>query len=150
MGNYVKAVLYAYPSLGKMEEAYKIHIRNMAVLSYREDIPAVAMAGKIVGEIAQKSKLVWLKALVERSVRRLSEEERETIVRVFRWDRKKKTQSADGELRKKYRRLSKKLLDKLGKNLENEGLSCEVFERYFSSMELFRYIDEKLNRKNKP
>ena len=83
MENYVKAVLYAYPSLGKMEEAYKIHIRNMAVLSYREDIPAVAMAGKIVGEIAQKSKLVWLKALVERSVRRLSEEEREILKKYY-------------------------------------------------------------------
>ena len=78
MENYVKAVLYAYPTLEKMEQAYTVHIRNMAVLSYRQDLPAVAMAGKIVGQILQKRKLAWLKALVEKSVRRLSDEEKES------------------------------------------------------------------------
>ena len=98
MENYVKAVLYAYPTLEKMEQAYTVHIRNMAVLSYRQDLPAVAMAGKIVGQILQKRKLAWLKALVEKSVRRLSDEEKEIVARSFRW----KKQSGDNTTKTKY------------------------------------------------
>lgn len=143
MENYVKAVLYAYPTLEKMEQAYTVHIRNMAVLSYRQDLPAVAMAGKIVGQILQKRKLAWLKALVEKSVRRLSDEEKEIVARSFRW----KKQSGDNTTKTKYRRLSKKLLDKLGKCMENAGLTYNAFQEEFATMELFQHIQSRLKRK---
>jgi hypothetical protein len=50
-------VLYAYPLLEIMEEDYRIHIRNRALLSCLSTAPAEKTAEYIAGEILEKRKI---------------------------------------------------------------------------------------------
>ncbi len=150
MENFVKAVLYAYPLLNKMDEAYRVHIRNKAVLSYRSDAPALVQAQSIASEILEKRKLAWLKATLEKVFARLTEAQRALLSIRFSVGKEKSPdeKSGCGALGKgKYFRQLKRLEEKLRAMLKGEGLTEESFEKDFSKMELFRHIGKKMRKK---
>lgn len=147
MENYVRAVLYAYPLLNKMDEAYKVHIRNKAVLSYRSDAPALVQAQNIAAEILDKRKLAWLKNVLEKVFGRLTEAQRALLDIRFSIYNKKTPEEKNGCAnfgKGKYFRLQQRLEEKIRVMLKNEGLTKEDFERDFSKMELFRHIGNKM------
>ncbi|MBQ8322555.1 MAG: hypothetical protein IJX91_01165 [Clostridia bacterium] len=151
MKNYVKAVLYAYPWLEKTGEAYGVHIRNRAILSYRDGAPAVAQAEYIVAEIVEKRKLEWLKATLDRVFARLTDAQRTLIsLRYFGTGSKikslsRKAKSVRGAFSEsKYFRLQERLTETVRAMLYGEGLTEESFEKDFSQMELFRRIGARM------
>ena len=73
--DYVKAILYAYPSLGEIAAAVKVAAQNKALLSYKDPRPALDTAEEIAREIATKEAVASLCALVEKMMGELSEEE---------------------------------------------------------------------------
>lgn len=73
--DYVKAVLYAYPSLGEIAAAVKVSAENKALLSYKDPRPTLETAEEIAREIAVKEAVASLCALVEKMTGELSEEE---------------------------------------------------------------------------
>ena len=152
--DYAKAVLYAYPLLETVGKDYEEHIYNKAILSYRSEKRAEELAEYIAGEILEQRKLVWLKDLLERVLRGLSETENAFIaVRYFGKGGKIKrafdgAQKIDGGLSEgKYFRLQRKLGNKIGERLVALGLSKEVFERDFGKMKMFQGIFRRMQRK---
>lgn len=149
MKNYAKAVLYAYPLLETVEKDYEEHIRNKAILSYKSEAPAEAIAQYIIGEIAEKQKLVWLKSLTERVLNTLSDVERTWIaVRYFKKTKKFKNplppsrEEANKEpiSQRTYFRMQSRLGNKVGEKIAAAGLTGEVFEKEFSKMKFFEGI----------
>ena len=149
MKNYAKAVLYAYPLLETVEKDYEEHIRNKAILSYKSEAPAETIAQYIIGEIAEKQKLVWLKSLTERVLNTLSDVERTWIaVRYFKKTKKFKNplptlreeQNKESISERTYFRMQSRLGNKVGEKIAAAGLTGEVFEKEFSKMKFFEGI----------
>ncbi len=153
--NYAKAVLYAYPLLETVEKDYEEHIYNKAILSYRSEKRAEELAEYIAGEILEQRKLSWLKNLLKKALRGLSETEMAFLdVRYFGKSKKIKRPVAvqrqkDGELsRSKYFREQRRLGNKMGERLVALGLSKEVFEREFEKMKLFQDILKRMDKQS--
>ncbi len=144
MINYVKAVLYAYPLLGEMSEAYDVHIKNKAVLSYRDSTPTVELAEYIVSEIIDKRKIQWLKSTLDKLLNGLNEKQKELVALRY-FNKKQKTpaltkQAGQAFVARNYIKKQKRLTDKLLKMLVKEGLTKEVFDSHFAKMEIFQTI----------
>ena len=156
MENYAKAVLYAYPLLKTVEKDYEEHIYNKAMLSYRSEKRAEELAEYIVGEILEQRKLIWLKNLLKKALRDLSETEIAFLgVRYFGKGKKSKRTSSvakEGQeslSESKYFREQRRLGNKMGERLVALGLSKEVFEREFENMKLFQDIFKRMDKRNK-
>lgn len=149
---FVKAVLYAYPLLETVEKDYDEHIYNKAILSYKSARPAEVLAEYILGEIVEKKRLVWLKALVQRVLNGLSERERGFIgVKYFgqrqqggALEHKRKGESEVSE--STYFRLQQRLGNKVGERFVASGLNKEVFDRDFSQMTIFKELLARIDR----
>ena len=79
MENYIKAVLYAYPLLKTVGEDYAEHIKNKAVLSYHTPRGTQRLAEYLAEEILRKNCLLWLRDVIEKTLAKLSELERQLI-----------------------------------------------------------------------
>lgn len=149
MENYVKVVLYAYPILKGTVEAYREHIKNKALLSYRSDALAEELAEYIAEEIVCKRKLEWLKNAVEGVVNRLDAVEK-TLIFIRYFGKERKIKRAETNLEKRagswsesmYFRKQNRLGEKVGAMLRTYGLTKEVFESEFASLEIFRKINK--------
>ena len=147
---FVKAVLYAYPLLETVEKDYDEHIYNKAILSYKSARSAEVLAEYILGEIVEKKRLVWLKALVQRVLNGLSETERAFIsAKYFRkqsagLENKKNGESEVSE--STYFRLQQRLGNKVGERFVASGLNKEVFDRDFSQMTIFKELLARIDR----
>jgi hypothetical protein len=147
---FVKAVLYAYPLLETVEKDYDEHIYNKAILSYKSERSAEVLAEYILGEIVEKNRLVWLKALVQRVLNGLSETERAFIsAKYFRkqnagLENKKNGESEVSE--STYFRLQQRLGNKVGERFVANGLSKEVFDSDFSQMTIFKELLARLSK----
>lgn len=94
--DYVKALLYSYPMLGKMEEAVDCAVSNKALLSYKNFRAAEEIAAGIAEEIRLREALTSLRALLEKILPLLSEEENYLLE--YKYFRRKKV------LREKFSR----------------------------------------------
>lgn len=150
MDEYVKIVLYAFPLLKTVEKDYGDHIKNRAVLSYRSDAPALAVAQYIAGEIVEKERLVWLKDTVQRVLDELSEEERALIgLRYFGKARKKEENINKVKSESTYYRLQNRLGKKVGEQMKKIGLTKSLYADWFMAMPLFQKVEKYLKRKEK-
>ena len=157
MKNYVKAVLYAYPTLKGIGAEYQTHIQNKAVLSYRSDLPALALVEYLASEIVYKRKLEWLCLEIEKVLGKLSLTERTLIaVRYFGVGKRKKPLSkATNELpsraecgswsESRYFRTQRKLYKKVEAMLRVAGVTEEVFDRDFAALDIFAGITRFVN-----
>ena len=73
--DYVKAILYAYPSLEAIGEAVGVSADNKAFLSYRDPHSAESVAEEILKEIVARTALSELSALVDTMLQHCTEEE---------------------------------------------------------------------------
>ena len=162
MENYTKVVLYAYPFLQTAEKDYEDHIRNKAILSFDSSVPAENLAEYIAEEILQKQRLKWLKGVIERAIGKLSDVEKTLVaIRYFGKRRKIHVYRRQNELQsgtrnrgwseRMYFRHQQKLGDKIGGLLKLEGLTADVYERDFQSVEfiskIHNFVQEGRDRK---
>ena len=157
MENYVKVVLYAYPILKNVGQDYQAHIQNKAILSYRSDALAEKLVEYIAEEIINKRKLEWLKDAVEAVLERLDTMEKTLVaIRYFQKERaiKRKplsVENAPSWSASTYFRKQNRLGEKVGAMLREYGVSKEVFEADFASMDIFRkiyrFVEEGKDRK---
>lgn len=142
MDNFERAVLYAYPLLEHVEEDYQAHISNMAILSYRKDVPAETWAERIADEIICKRKLLWLKDVVERCLQKLTEHEQFLIAVRYFGKRKRAEECIKTAFSEStYFRQQRRVIKRMRSLLWGEGLSAAVFARDYKRMELFEKIE---------
>lgn len=156
---YLKAALYAYPLLETVGEDYDEHIKNKALLSYRNDKTAEELIFYIAQEIVRKERLVWLKETISKILKTLSGGERVLLaIRYFGKERKfksavqKKDEWLSGERRytdwseSKYFRMQNRVAEKVGAALVREGFTKETFENDFAETEVFKEVCRFLER----
>ena len=152
MDTYVKAVLYVYPRLEKIEKDYEEHIKNKAFLSYDYRSATEVLTEYIAGEIIRKNLIGDLKGRVERALEKLSTEEK-FLLELRYFGRKKAlaeycekcVRKSMGSERNYYRRQNR-TLGKISALLKLGGLTEEYFLREYACFgwltSVCRYIDE--------
>lgn len=156
----MKAVLYAYPLLKTVEEDYAEHIRNKALLSYNSRLTTQELAEYLAGEILYKSRLVWLKEVIEQTLARLSETERALLkIRYFGKNRKRCLQGLGKDFPKgenplewserKYFRMQQKVGEKTVAMLKLAGVTRALFDRELAEIDIFRKISEYIDRQER-
>ncbi|MBR2341828.1 MAG: hypothetical protein IKA72_05420 [Clostridia bacterium] len=161
MENCVKAILYTYPKLKMLEEAYSQHIENKAVLSYRYRGDPCELVEYIAEEILKKQKLAGLKRELDCLFDKLSEEEYLLLsIRYFGKISRAKNENvkADGakELIEKYHwsersyyRKQARVLKKMIAEINRIGITKEVFEKEYLQFEFLKMVYRFLNSKKK-
>lgn len=143
-------MLYAYPSLQRMGDAYAQHIRNKALLSCDGRMNTEALAEYLAEEILQKRRLEWLKNTVDEALGLLSDLER-TLIEVAFFGAKKKLRlltkkklAASCDLKtwgeRTRTRFQTRALEKLKVSLIKAGLTQKRFEEEFLHIELIQKI----------
>ena len=138
MDTYVKAVLYVYPRLEKIEKDYEEHIKNKAFLSYDYRSATEVLTEYIAGEIIRKNLIGDLKGRVERALEKLSTEEK-FLLELRYFGRKKAlaeycekcVRKSMGSERNYYRRQNR-TLGKISALLKLGGLTEEYFLREYA------------------
>lgn len=142
-------MLYAYPILQTVEEDYKAHIQNKAILSYKSDKPAEVLMEYIAGEIEEKRKLEWLKDCIQRALEKLSNVEQLLVaVKYFGKNHPKKQPLAQWHenekyfvwSERKYFRMQNRIIGKISGLLRIEGLTEELFKKEYETMDIFHKI----------
>ena len=158
--NFVRTVLYAFPQLQGIEEGYREHISNQAILSHDGRCATEKLMVYLMGEIERKAKIAQLKKLVGDAVAGLTLEEKllldvryfgksEQVKRIFA---SVKAGIAQGEYAKlkpwterTYFRRQDKLLKKIAQRLQALGLTKEVFLKEYADIEgvsgIYRYLE---------
>ncbi len=149
MKDYAKVLLYAYPLLKTVGQDYEEHIRNRAILSYQSRFSAEALTEYLAEEILKMRRLEWLKGKIEEVLDGLSDVERELVALRYFGKRKKTLSTAScNPLKGKawtertYFRRQAKLGDKLHSLLTLAGVTEEVYQREFASMDIFSKIQQ--------
>lgn len=153
----MKAVLYAYPLLKTVEEDYAAHIKNKALLSYNSRLTTQELAEYLAGEILHKSRLVWLKEVIEQTLARLSETERALLkIRYFGKNRKRCLQGLGESFPKgghplewserKYFRMQQKVGEKTVAMLKLAGVTRALFDNELAEIDIFRKISGYIDR----
>lgn len=150
--NYAKVILYTYPFLKTVGKDYEEHIRNKALLSYRNHEQTEVLAEYLAEEILRKESLERLKVIVEGILERLSDVERTLIaIRYFGMKRKiKKAPIGIGAQKenlknpfrseRNYFRKQQRLSEKVGAMLRCAGITKEVYLKEFAPIDLFSKI----------
>ena len=143
---FTKAVLYVYPSIGEMEKAYAEHIRNKAILSYKNMYATEGLVRYVAGQICRREKLLWLNEILQSVVDGLDETDKALLQIRYFGKKRKNTQKggAFGDIAKwsasKYFRMQRKLEQRVEQRLIHNGLTEQVFDEWFAPMEIFRRI----------
>ncbi len=148
MKDYVKVVLYAYPLLKTVEKDYEEHITNKAMLSYLSNGSAESVAEKIAEEVVEMRNLEWLKGRIEDALAKLTNLELDLLS--ARYFGRKKAASLGGEWTgRTYFRRQKRVSERVGELLSLGGLTEEVYQSDFASMDIFRRIERRLAKGKK-
>ncbi len=150
--NYAKVILYTYPFLKTVGKDYEEHIRNKALLSYRNQEQTEALAEYLAEEILRKESLERLKGIVEDILERLSDVER-TLIAIRYFGKKRKIKKAPTGIAVKkespknlfrsernYFRKQQRLSEKVGAMLRCAGITKEVYLKEFAPIDLFSKI----------
>ena len=152
MENYIKAVLYAYPLLETVGEDYAEHIKNKAVLSYHTPRGTERLAEYLAEEILRKNCLLWLRDVIEKTLAKLSDLERQLIEMRYFGKRRNAVLTYRGKdgvekpwSERKYFRCQQRLGEKIGGMLTIAGVSKSWFEKNLLGVELigkiYRYLE---------
>lgn len=149
---YVKVLLYAYPTLQTLIEQFREHIYERAVRSYGGRKDAESAATYIAEQIISMQTLEWVQQTLEKVFSRLSQAERLMVqIRYFGLKRK----SAKGQLAKEgkqflcersYFRAQEKLLKKIAALLQAAWLDKEYFDKQVADIEELKHIRRYVQR----
>lgn len=153
--NYVKVYLYAYPKLGALADAVSDGAEVKALLSFRSQEDALALAERIAGEIACAGRLRMLKQDLDGALAGCSE--REKYLLEYKYFRRKSELA--GKFRgvvldcseRSYFRMQNAVLGKVASLLLAKGRNFENFLFEFSDfrpfMRVFKALSEGQERK---
>ena len=163
MNEYVKALLYLYPSFKRMTEDFGEHIKNKAYLSFECKGGTERYVEYLAGEVIKKKKMEEISFAMDELVDKLSDKEKFLLeMRYFR--RKKKLQAYMETLgeealgsKRSYFRKQGKLFEKLCLRLKRKGLTEEEFIERYGELDgissVMRFIrsgkEEKLKKKER-
>ncbi|MBD5636766.1 MAG: hypothetical protein HDP28_02950 [Clostridia bacterium] len=144
--DFVKAILYVYPTMGALSEAARGAAENKALLSYRSRFNAMHDLEEVAEEIFLAERLDSLKRITENLLARLDKEE--LFLLEYRYFRRKKMLAKFGEevpcSERNYFRKQEKLLRKIAAQFSLNGVTEEYFlEAYKNSvclMKVYRAI----------
>ena len=126
MENYEKALLYAYPALEGVIDAFDAVFLKRALDSYASGRTALSEAERLIEKIAEKDLYISLKLKLDRILEKFTPYERKHFSYKY----------FDAVSRAYYRR-QQKLLLKFAKALERAGLTGEWFDRTCMKTDLF-------------
>ncbi len=144
--DFVKAILYVYPTLGALADAARAAAENKALLSYRSRFDAMHDLEEVAEEVFLAERLISLKNVTDKLVSRLSEEER--FLLEYRYFRRKKALAKFGQelfcSERNYFRQQERLLRKIAAQLSLNGVTEEYFLKAFEKsvclMKVYRTI----------
>ncbi len=156
MENYVKALLYFYPMMRSTERNYGEYIRNKAIMSYDNRVPAETTVEKILEEIIKKKKFEELTNKLTSVMKELNLEDK--VLLEFRYFRRKKVLKKIvknglwkfvGSKRNYFRRQNK-LEKKIYSILIKKGLTEKEFLDNYAELEeikdIVNYIESRQDR----
>ena len=144
--------MYAYPLLETVGEDYAEHIKNKAVLSYHTPRGTERLAEYLAEEILRKNCLLWLRDVIEKTLAKLSDLERQLIEMRYFGKRRNAVLTYRGKdgvekpwSERKYFRCQQRLGEKIGGMLTIAGVSKSWFEKNLLGVELigkiYRYLE---------
>jgi hypothetical protein len=158
--NYVRTVLYAYPQLRGIENGYKDHISNQAILSHDGRVATEKLMIYLMEETKRKEKVAELKSLVDRAIENLTLQEQllldtryfgkaDTVKRIFAAVKAGVAQGKYAKVkpwtRRTYFRRQDKLLKKIAQRLTALGLTENTFLDEYAELdgvaEIYRYLE---------
>ena len=152
MNHYTKAVLYTYPILKDLEDAYAEHIKSKAILSYKYFAPCEGLVEYLSEEICRKERLEWLEQLLNGIMDKLTDTER--LLLQIRYFGKKRRGNIAGKnaigkpwSESTYFRMQNRLEKRIESMLKKAGLTQQVFDEWFAPMQAFQYVSACLQRK---
>lgn len=137
MKNYEKALLYAYPALEEIIDAYDAVFLKRALSSYSSGRPAIEEAEALIGKIAEKDLYILIKLRLDRVLESFSSFERKHFSYKYFRDL---PASAFGDFdvtSRSYFRRQHKLLQKFVRALDRAGLTEAWFDETCMATDLF-------------
>lgn len=129
-----------------MEKTYAEHIRNKAILSYKNTQSTEGLVRYVTKQICLREKLLWLDALVKGVVNDLDETDK-ALLQIRYFGKKRKNIKKGGVFTdiatwsaSKYFRRQNKLEQRIQERLVRCGLTEQVFDEWFAPMEIFRMV----------
>ncbi len=137
---YAKAVLYAYKHLEDVMDQIDELVEKKALASINDLSPCVCQCEKVLSYTEQKDTLIVLKIIVDKVLKKFSDEELVYFsYKYFRDKTKDFFQDFDYTGRAYFRR-QVKLAEKFACNLEKSGVNDEWFEKYCLKMDFFKEL----------
>lgn len=150
--NYLKAALYVYPRLERIERDWEEHIKNKAFMSYDYRVTTEKLSVYLAEEILRKEKIEKLRNTIDEALERLTEEERFLLeLRYFRRKGRLKQFCQKVDLKeigseRAYFRKQAKLQNKLEGILKCRGFTEEKFRKEYGEFEwlmsVCRFIEQ--------
>lgn len=141
---YAKTVLYLYPCIDKVNEQIDDLLEKRALSSMTDFSPCLSQCEKMVNLGVQNANLLVLKSRVLNVLKKLSEEEI-SLLEFKYFHLRKKEEMPDGDVSsRRYFRRQQRIVDKFSRLIEEEGITDEVFEKDYLSVEFIRELCERV------
>ena len=137
MENYEKALLYAYPALEGVIDAFDAVFLKRALDSYASGRTALLEAERLIEKIAEKDLYISLKLKLDRILEKFTPYERKHFSYKYFKDLPAEEYENFDAVSRAYFRRPQKLLLKFAKALERAGLTGEWFDRTCMKTDLF-------------
>lgn len=139
--DYVKVLLYAYPSLPRIAEAVGTGAENKAFLSFRAYGSAFGIAERVVEEILVKNNLERVYCALREAVSRCTDQEKFLLeYKYFRRKRELKDCDESALSERTYYRRQQRLLKKIAEQLAAQDWTEENCKELFDSFAPFRKL----------
>lgn len=137
MKNYEKALLYAYPALEEIIDAYDAIFLKHALNSFSSGRSAMEEAEALIGKIAEKDLYVFIKLRLDRVLESFSPFEKKHFS--YKYFRDLPPSAFDGfdVASRSYFRRQQRLLQKFARVLNREGLTEAWFDDACMTTDLF-------------
>ncbi len=144
--DYVKVLLFAYPGMDALERAVSVSVDNKAALSFKDRLPALESAERIVAEMAIRSRISRAKGLLDRALAHMTAEE--LLLFEYKYFRRKKKLAEaecvfEGSERSYYRR-QRETLSKFAHILARFGYREKEFLHDFAEFSPYMRIYDAL------
>lgn len=139
-GLYAKVILYFYPCADSLTEQIDEIVERRAVYSMRDFSPCEEQCLKILTLTDRKLLILKLKGFVENLLKKFTKDELLLLDYKYFKQMPVEAYAAVDFSERKYFRRQKSLLKRFATYAENKGLTDEIFERDYLSMDFFREL----------
>lgn len=137
---YAKTVLYLFPCIDKVNEQIDELLEKRALSSMTDFSPCLSQCEKMVNLGVQNANLLVLKGCVSEVLKKLSEEELALLEFKYFHLRTKEAMPEGDVSSRRYFRKQQRVADKFARLMEEAGITDEVFERDYLSVEFIKEL----------